>query len=674
MPTRRQCANALRALAIDAIEQARSGHPGAPLGMADMAEALWRHVLRHNPADPHWPDRDRFVLSNGHASMLLYGLLHLAGYGLSMDDIRQFRQWGSRTPGHPEYGHTAGVEMTTGPLGQGISSAVGMALAEKLLAARFNRPGHNIVDHHTYVLLGDGCLMEGVSHEACALACVWKLGKLIALYDANGISIDGKVEGWFTEDVAGRFRAYGWQVVGPVDGHDAAALDAALSEARADGARPSLIICRTHIGFGSPHKADSAACHGSPLGPEEAAATKAALEWTAAPFEIPADIAAAWDAREKGRAAQAAWEDAFAAYAAAHPELAAEFSRRMRGDLPADWADIAAATVQQAVAAEESIATRVAGQRALETLVARLPELLGGSADLTGSVGTKTAASVPLDAAAGNWAEANYLSYGVREFGMSAIMNGLALHGGFIPYAGTFMVFSDYAKNAVRLAALMKIRAIWVFTHDSIGVGEDGPTHQPIEQLAGLRLIPNVDVWRPCDTVESAVAWQCALASAHTPSVLSLSRQNVPFVRRDAAQVTAIARGGYVLADCAGTPELILLATGSEVALALEAAAKLGEAGRRVRVVSLPCCERFDAQDAAYREAVLPSSVRARVAVEAASADYWRKYVGLDGAVLGMAGFGASAPGKVLAREFGFTAERLVALAEDVLRDAGVAK
>ena len=674
MPTRRQCANALRALAIDAIEQARSGHPGAPLGMADMAEALWRHVLRHNPADPHWPDRDRFVLSNGHASMLLYGLLHLAGYGLSMDDIRQFRQWGARTPGHPEYGHTAGVEMTTGPLGQGISSAVGMALAEKLLAARFNRPGHNIVDHHTYVLLGDGCLMEGVSHEACALAGVWKLGKLIALYDANGISIDGKVEGWFTEDVAGRFRAYGWQVVGPVDGHDAAALDAALSEARADGARPSLIICRTHIGFGSPHKADSAACHGSPLGPEEAAATKAALEWTAAPFEIPADIAAAWDAREKGRAAQAAWEDAFAAYAAAHPELAAEFSRRMRGDLPADWADIAAATVQQAVAAEESIATRVAGQRALETLVARLPELLGGSADLTGSVGTKTAASVPLDAAAGNWAEANYLSYGVREFGMSAIMNGLALHGGFIPYAGTFMVFSDYAKNAVRLAALMKIRAIWVFTHDSIGVGEDGPTHQPMEQLAGLRLIPNADVWRPCDTVESAVAWQCALASAHTPSVLSLSRQNVPFVRRDAAQVTAIARGGYVLADCAGTPELILLATGSEVALALEAAAKLGEAGRRVRVVSLPCCERFDAQDAAYREAVLPSSVRARIAVEAASADYWRKYVGLDGAVLGMAGFGASAPGKVLAREFGFTAERLVALAEDVLRDAGVAK
>ena len=674
MPTRRQCANALRALAIDAIEQARSGHPGAPLGMADMAEALWRHVLRHNPADPHWPDRDRFVLSNGHASMLLYGLLHLSGYGLTQDDIRQFRQWGSLTPGHPEYGHTAGVEMTTGPLGQGISSAVGMALAEKLLAARFNRPGHAIVNHHTYVFLGDGCLMEGVSHEACALAGVWKLGKLIALYDANGISIDGKVEGWFTEDVAARFRAYGWQVVGPVDGHDAGALDAALAEARADETRPSLVICRTHIGFGSPHKADSASCHGSPLGPEEAAATRAALDWTAAPFEIPAEIAAAWDAREKGRAAQAAWESAFAAYAAAYPDLAAEFSRRMKGELPADWAAIAAETVDKAAAAEESIATRVAGQRALEILTARLPELLGGSADLTGSVGTKTAASVRLDPAAGNWAEANYLSYGVREFGMSAVMNGAALHGGFIPYAGTFMVFSDYAKNAVRLAALMKIRAIWVFTHDSIGVGEDGPTHQPVEQLAGLRLTPNVDVWRPCDTTETAVAWQCALESAHTPSVLSLSRQNVPFVRRDAAQRAAIARGGYVLADCAGTPEIILLATGSEVGLALEAAEKLSGAGRRVRVVSLPCCERFDAQEAAYREAVLPSAVRARVAVEAASADYWRKYVGLDGAVLGMNGFGASAPGKVLAREFGFTVEGLAALAEDVLRGPAVAE
>lgn len=668
MPTRRQCANALRALAVDAIEQSRSGHPGAPLGMADMAEALWRHVLRHNPADPHWPDRDRFVLSNGHASMLLYGLLHLSGYALDMEAIRRFRQWGSPTPGHPEYRHTPGVEMTTGPLGQGISSAVGMALAEKLLAARFNRPGHEIVDHHTYVFLGDGCLMEGVSHEACSLAGVWGLGKLIALYDANGISIDGNVSGWFTEDVAARFRACGWQVVGPVDGHDAAALDAALVEARAETARPSLIICRTHIGFGSPHKVDSASCHGSPLGPEEAAATRAALGWTAAPFEIPADIAAAWDCREKGAAAQKVWEAKFAAYTEAFPELAAEFVRRMRGELPADWPEIAAETVRKAVEAGESIATRVAGQRALENLVPHLPELLGGSADLTGSVGTKTAASVRLDAAAGNWAEADYISYGVREFGMSAIMNGLALHGGFIPYAGTFMVFSDYAKNAVRLAALMKIRVVWVFTHDSIGVGEDGPTHQPIEQIAGLRLMPGVEVWRPCDTVETAVAWRCALENARTPSVLSLSRQNVPFAVRDAARVAAVSRGGYVLADDGGTPDVILLATGSEVALALEASARLSAAGRRVRVVSLPCCERFDAQEAAYREAVLPSAVRARVAVEAASADYWHKYVGLDGAVLGMNSFGASAPGKVLAQQFGFTVEHLVALAEEVLR------
>lgn len=667
MPTRRQCANALRALAIDAIEQSRSGHPGAPLGMADMAEALWRHVLKHNPADPRWVDRDRFVLSNGHASMLLYGLLHLAGYGLSMDDIRQFRQWGSLTPGHPEYRHTAGVEMTTGPLGQGISSAVGMALAEKMLAARFNRPGHDIVNHHTYVFLGDGCLMEGVAQEACSLAGVWGLGKLIALYDDNGISIDGKVTGWFTEDVAARFRACGWQVVGPVDGHDAAALDAALAEARADAAHPSLVICKTHIGFGSPNKVDSASCHGSPLGPDEAAATRAALDWQAEPFTIPADIAAAWDAREQGRAAQAEWEARFAAYEAAYPELAAEFTRRMAGELPQDWAAIAAQAVQQAVDKAENVATRVAGQRALEVFTARLPELLGGSADLTGSVGTKTAASVPLSAANGNWDSANYISYGVREFGMSAIMNGVALHGGFIPYAGTFMVFSDYAKNAVRLAALMGIRVVWVFTHDSIGVGEDGPTHQPVEQVPALRLTPNVDVWRPCDTVESAVAWQCALESERTPSVLSLSRQGVPFVPREAAQVANVARGGYVLRDCDGTPELIFLATGSEVGCTLEAAEKLASAGRRVRVVSMPCCERFDAQDAAYREQVLPAAVRARVAVEAAAADYWRKYVGLDGAVVGMEGYGASAPGKVLAGQFGFTADHLVGVASSLL-------
>ena len=667
MPTRRQCANALRALAIDAIEQSRSGHPGAPLGMADMAEALWRHVLKHNPADPRWVDRDRFVLSNGHASMLLYGLLHLTGYALSMEDIRQFRQWASLTPGHPEYRHTPGVEMTTGPLGQGISSAVGMALAEKMLAARFNRPGHEIVNHHTYVFLGDGCLMEGVSHEACSLAGVWGLGKLIALYDDNGISIDGKVTGWFTEDVAARYGAYGWQVIGPVVGHDAAALDAALAEARADTARPSLVICRTHIGFGSPHKADSAACHGSPLGPEEAAATRAALDWQAPPFTLPADIAAAWDARSQGRAEQAAWEARFAAYRVAYPELAAEFERRMAGELPEDWAAIAAETVQQALDRAEGVATRVASQRALEILTARLPELLGGSADLTGSVGTKTAASVPLVPAEGNWDSANYISYGVREFGMSAIMNGVTLHGGFIPYAGTFMVFSDYAKNAVRLAALMGIRVIWVFTHDSIGVGEDGPTHQPVEQVPALRLTPNVEVWRPCDTVESAVAWQCALESDRHPSVLSLSRQGVPFVERQAAQLEHIARGGYVLRDCEGLPELIFLATGSEVGCTLEAARRLTEAGRRVRVVSMPCCERFDAQDAAYREQVLPSAVRARVAVEAAAADYWRKYVGLDGAVVGMEGYGASAPGKVLAAQFGFTAEHLADVASRLL-------
>ena len=482
MPTRRQCANAIRALAIDAIEKSKSGHPGAPLGMADMAEALWRHGFKHNPANPHWYDRDRFVLSNGHASMLLYAVLHLTGYDLSMDDIRNFRQLGSKTPGHPEFGDTPGVDMTTGPLGQGISTAVGMALAERLLAAEFNRPGHTIVDHHTYVFLGDGCLMEGVSHEACSLAATWKLGKLIALYDANGISIDGSIDGWFTEDVAGRYAAYGWQVIGPVDGHDADALDKALTEARADQTRPSLIICRTHIGFGS-EKADSASCHGSPLGEDVAAAAKKALEWDAPAFTVPDDIAAAWDARKTGAEAEARWQASMDAYRAAFPDLAAAFERRMSGALPADWSSIAARMIQQAREAGESIATRVASKKALESLVPALPELMGGSADLSGSVGTKTAASVIFDPAK---AAGNYLAYGVREFGMSTVMNGLSLHGGFIPYAGTFMVFSDYAKNALRLAALMGIRAVWVFTHDSIGVGEDGPTHQPVEQVPGL--------------------------------------------------------------------------------------------------------------------------------------------------------------------------------------------
>lgn len=664
MPTRRQCANAIRALAIDAIEKSKSGHPGAPLGMADMAEALWRHGFKHNPANPHWYDRDRFVLSNGHASMLLYAVLHLTGYDLSMDDIRNFRQLGSKTPGHPEFGDTPGVDMTTGPLGQGISTAVGMALAERLLAAEFNRPGHTIVDHHTYVFLGDGCLMEGVSHEACSLAATWKLGKLIALYDANGISIDGSIDGWFTEDVAGRYAAYGWQVIGPVDGHDADALDKALTEARADQTRPSLIICRTHIGFGS-EKADSASCHGSPLGEDVAAAAKKALEWDAPAFTVPDDIAAAWDARKTGAEAEARWQASMDAYRAAFPDLAAAFERRMSGALPADWSSIAARMIQQAREAGESIATRVASKKALESLVPALPELMGGSADLSGSVGTKTAASVIFDPAK---AAGNYLAYGVREFGMSTVMNGLSLHGGFIPYAGTFMVFSDYAKNALRLAALMGIRAVWVFTHDSIGVGEDGPTHQPVEQVPGLRLMPGMDVWRPCDTVETAVAWKCALEAAQRPSCLSLSRQNLPFVRRNDAQVDAIARGGYVLRDCQGTPELILMATGSEMGITLDAAEQLRLKGRKVRVVSMPCCERFDAQDADYRNSVLTPGVRARVAVEAAAADYWRKYVGLDGVVVGMTTFGASAPGKALAEKFGFTAGHIVSVAEDLLR------
>ncbi|MDO5483478.1 MAG: transketolase [Desulfovibrionaceae bacterium] len=664
MPTRRQCANAIRALAIDAIEQARSGHPGAPLGMADMAEALWRHGFRHNPANPHWANRDRFVLSNGHASMLLYALLHLTGYDLPMEEIRNFRQWGSKTAGHPEYGVAPGVEMTTGPLGQGIASAVGMALAERMLAARFNTPEHTIVDHRTYVFCGDGCLMEGVSHEACSLAGTWGLGKLIVLYDSNGISIDGKIDAWFSEDVGARYKAYGWQVIGPVDGHDSAALDAALAEARDDTSRPSLIICTTHIGFASP-KADSASSHGSPLGESAAQATRQALDWQEAPFSIPADIAAAWDARPAGQQAEAAWEAAFAAYAKAHPQLAAEFTRRMAGELPADWAQIARATLEDMVDKGESLATRVASRKVLEHLVAALPEMLGGSADLTGSVGTQTAASQLLDTASYT---GNYLSYGVREFGMGTIMNGLALHGGFIPYAGTFMAFADQPKNALRLAAIMGIRVVWVFTHDSIGVGEDGPTHQPVEQLAMLRLTPNLHLWRPCDGPECAAAWTSALESRTTPTCLSLSRQKLPFFTRDAAQLAGMARGGYVLRDCEGTPEIILLATGSEVALAVACAEQLQAAGHRARVVSMPCAEVFDAQDAAWKENVLPSAVRCRLALEASAADYWRKYVGLDGAVLGMTRFGASAPGPVVFEQLGFTVEHVLEMARELLQ------
>ena len=659
MPSRRDCANAIRALAIDAIEKARSGHPGAPLGMADMAEALWRHGFRHNPADPAWPDRDRFVLSNGHASMLLYAVLHLTGYDLPMEEIRNFRQWGSCTPGHPERGLTPGVEMTTGPLGQGIASAVGMALAEAMLAARFNTAEHTIVDHRTYAFCGEGCLMEGVSHEACALAAAWALGKLTVLFDANGVSIDGKVDAWFCEDVGQRFAAYGWQVIGPVDGHDGAALDAALAEARADAERPALIICRTHIGFGSPKK-DSSASHGAPLGEEAAEATRRALGWTAAPFEIPDDIRAAWDARAQGQALEDAWNATFAAYGAAHPELAAEFRRRMAGELPADWPLIVRRLMAAAAAGDKAEATRVASRKALEVLVPAVPELVGGSADLSGSVGTQTAASAPLDTAS---YRGNYLYYGVREFGMGAIMNGLAIHGGFIPYAGTFMAFSDQARNALRLSAIMGLRVVWVLTHDSIGVGEDGATHQPVEQIPTLRMIPNLHVWRPCDDVETAVAWRSALENAATPTCLALSRQKLPQLSRDDAQVAAIARGGYVLRECAGDPELILMATGSETALAVEAAVALGARGRRVRVVSLPCAEIFDAQDEAWRESVLPSAVRRRLAVEAAAPSWWRKYVGLDGEIIGMEGFGVSAPGAVLFERFGFTAENVAARA-----------
>ena len=665
MATRRDLANALRALAMDAVEKAKSGHPGAPMGMADMAEALWRHCLRHNPANPRWADRDRFVLSNGHASMLLYGLLHLTGYDLSMDDIKNFRQLGSKTPGHPEYSVTPGVETTTGPLGQGIATAVGMALAERLMAQRFNRPDHTIVDHHTYVFLGDGCMMEGISHEACSLAGTLGLGKLVALYDSNGISIDGKIDGWFAEDCGGRFEAYGWHVVRGVDGHDAAALDAALAEARAEKDKPSLIICHTHIGFGSPAKADSAKSHGSPLGGDEITATRSALGWSAAPFDIPAEVAAAWNAREAGSKAEAEWQARFDRYAAAFPQEAAEFSRRMQGELAQGWLEAVDKGIADIAAAGETLATRVASQKALNMLAPIMPELIGGSADLSGSVGTVTTLSQDITR---EDFSGNYVSYGVREFAMGAMMNGMALHGGIIPYAGTFMMFSDYAKNAIRLSGLMGLRVVWVLTHDSIGVGEDGPTHQPVEQVPGLRLTPGVHVWRPCDTVETAVAWKRALLDVHAPSCLSLSRQNLPFMPRTAQQVADVERGGYVLRDCAGTPEAIIIATGSEVGLAVGAAEALEGKGRKVRVVSMPCTEVFDRQDAAYREKVLPSAVRARVAVEAASADYWRKYVGLDGAVVGMTGFGESAPGSVLAKHFGFTVEHVTETVAALLR------
>ena len=667
--TNQELANAVRALAMDAVEAAKSGHPGMPMGMAEIAVALWNRHLRHNPSNPHWPDRDRFVLSNGHGSMLQYALLHLTGYDLPIEELRKFRQLHSKTPGHPEVGVTPGVETTTGPLGQGLANAVGMALAEALLSARFNRPGHTIVDHRTYVFVGDGCLMEGISHEACSLAGTLGLSKLVVLYDDNGISIDGHVEGWFTDDTPARFAAYGWNVIADVDGHDVAAVDDAIKAAQAQTARPTLICCKTVIGKGSPNKGGTDAVHGAALGEKEIAATRAALGWLHAPFEIPRDVYAAWSARECGALLEDDWNSRFAAYQAAFPAEAAEFGRRMAGDLPADFAAHAAAFVAAQVAKGEKVATRKASQQAIEALAKGLPELIGGSADLTGSVFTNWTGSVQV--ARGQ--PGNYIAFGVREFAMSAIANGLTLHGGFIPYVGTFLTFSDYARNALRMAALMKLRAIFVYTHDSIGLGEDGPTHQSVEHAASLRIIPGMDLWRPCDTVESAIAWIAAIERADGPTCLLFTRQNVPFVPRTDAALATIARGGYVLADfdpAVSGPLVVVLATGSEVALALGARATLAPEGINVRVVSMPCTSVFDRQDAEYRAAVLPAGV-SRVAVEAGVTDNWHRYVGAvddpRAAVIGIDSFGESAPGPVLFEHFGLTVERVAQAVRSVL-------
>ena len=662
MPSRRDLANAIRALSMDAVQKANSGHPGAPMGMADIAEVLWRDYLQHNPANPNWANRDRFVLSNGHGSMLIYSLLHLSGYELTIDDLQNFRQLHSKTPGHPEYGYAPGVETTTGPLGQGIANAVGMATAEKILAAQFNRDGHDVVDHYTYTFLGDGCMMEGISHEVCSLAGTLGLGKLIAFYDDNGISIDGEVEGWFSDDTPKRFEAYGWQVIPAVDGHDSDAITAAIEAARAETDKPTLICCKTVIGMGSPNKAGKEECHGAPLGDEEIALTREALGWNYGSFEIPDDIYAEWSARDSGAAAEQAWNEKFEAYAAAHPELAAEFKRRVGGELPADFSRQAEAFIYQCQDEGKEVATRKASQLCLDAFGEMLPELLGGSADLAGSNLTwwKGSKAITADDASGN-----YLHYGVREFGMSAMMNGIALHGGFINYGATFLVFMEYARNAVRMAALMKQRSIFVYTHDSIGLGEDGPTHQPIEQIASLRGTPNMSLWRPCDMVESAVAWRAAIERADGPTSLIFTRQGLPHQNRSSAQVAAIARGGYVLSDCDGEPEAIIIATGSEVKLAMAAQEQLAQSGRKVRVVSMPSTDVFEQQDAYYRESVLPSNVLARVAVEAAHKDYWYKYVGLDGRIVGMDSFGESAPAGELFKFFGITAEAVVAAVED---------
>jgi len=667
MTTRQDLANAIRVLAMDAVQQANSGHPGAPMGMADIAEVLFNDFMSHNPTNPNWPNRDRFVMSNGHGSMLPYSVLHLTGYDLPIEELKNFRQLHSKTPGHPEYGYTPGIETTTGPLGQGISNAVGMALAEKVLAEQFNQEGHKIVDHYTYVFLGDGCLMEGISHEACSFAGTMKLGKLICFYDDNGISIDGDVVGWFSDDTPKRFEAYGWHVIRNIDGHDADSLRVAIADARMERDQPTLICCKTIIGKGAPNKQGGHDVHGAPLGKDEIAAARAAMGWKEEPFVIPAAIYAAWDGKAKGAAAEQAWNEKFQAYQAAYPAQAAEFERRVKGELPANWEENAQKAIDAIIAKAESPATRVASKNALDAFAPLLPEFLGGSADLTPSNNTFNKCSKPINSMHGSSQDfsGNYLSYGVREFGMSAMMNGIALHGGFIPYGATFLMFSEYARNALRMSALMKIRNIFVYTHDSIGLGEDGPTHQGVEQTATLRMIPRMSVWRPCDGVETALAWKAAIEKQDGPSCLILTRQNLPFQARSAEQVAGITKGAYVLKDCDGRPDAIIIATGSEVALAVGAAEQLS--GKKIRVVSMPCVDVFLAQDAAYRESVLPSAVTARVAVEAGVTAGWYQFVGLNGKVVGLDTFGESAPAPVLFKHFGFTVENVKAAVESVL-------
>lgn len=665
MLSRHELANAIRALSMDAVQKANSGHPGAPMGMADIAEVLWNDFLNHNPANPDWDNRDRFVMSNGHGSMLVYSLLHLSGYDLPLEEIKNFRQLHSKTPGHPEYGYAPGVETTTGPLGQGIANAVGMALAESVLAAQFNRDNLNIVDHHTYVSVGDGCLMEGISHEACSLAGTMKLGKLIAIYDDNNISIDGEVDGWFTEDIPARFESYGWHVIRDIDGHDPEAIIKALADAKANNEQPTIICCKTIIGFGSPNKEGKESCHGAALGEDEIKLTREKLGWKHDSFVIPDDIYAAWNAKERGEKLESEWNETFATYEAAHPELAAEYKRRMKGELPANWRDIANDYIASCNDKAETIASRKASQNAIEAFAAHLPEMLGGSADLTGSNLTNWSGSVVID---GNNKQGNYISYGVREFAMSAIDNGVALHGGLLPYSGTFLMFSEYARNALRMAALMKVQNIFVYTHDSIGLGEDGPTHQAVEQAATLRLMPNMSLWRPCDAVESAVAWQAAIERRNGPTSLLFSRQGLAHMERDAAQLNNIKCGGYVLLEGSDNPDAIIIATGSEVEIAMNAATKLNAEGKNVRVVSMPSADIFDQQDDAYKESVLPNTCRKRVAIEAGVTDYWNKYIGLDGKALGVDTFGESAPAKALFEHFGLTETNLIQTVNDLIK------